>query len=177
MDWIKSLFPGGTGGPGMPWSPLTSLLNIASGLIGSGKAGDLTAAGARATAAGDPFGPYRPGFANQLFELIADPSKIENVPGYKSGLRARQRALAAQGFNPVKGADGNMIVPGNWSYSMDRFGGDFYNQEVARLMDLSGAKIAPSFPQGILQGQMAGTALQGQSIQSLIAGLRGLLGG
>lgn len=178
MDWLKSLFPGAAGGgAGMPWSPLTSLLSIASGAIGMGQAGKIADAGRAAAAAGDPFGPYRAGSAEMLFSLMADPSKIEDVPGYRSGLRARQRALAGQGFNPGVARDGSAIVPGQWSYSMDRYGGDFYQQEINRLMQMAGVGIAPQNSNAILTGQIGSSAMTGQALQSLIAGLRGLVGG
>lgn len=161
----------------MPWGMLANLAQMITGGTGLSSAGNIRDAGAAATAANNPFGPWRAGYAQDLFNLMNDPSSIENRPGYKSGLRARARALAAQGLNPGVTKDGVGLVPGRFGYEMDKYGGDFLNQELQRLMILSGATFPPNGGQFLLQGEIGATNLQGQSLQSMLAGLYGLLTG
>lgn len=181
-DWLKRLMGnpfgggGGTGGLNMPWNPLSSLSNLITGAQGRGDAKDLMEAARAGVGVQNPFMTARPGQVEKFLALQNDPSSIENVPGYKSGLRARERALAAQGFNPgVNRQTGQPIVPGQWSNDLANYGGNFYGQEMDRLMTTSGAKFPPSGGNLFLQGATGSTNLRGQANQSMAAGGYGLL--
>lgn len=169
LNGLPGVETASTGLFGMPWSTLSSMASLGTGLVGLGQTGNIASASQADAARLDPFGPYRGEFANQLMGLMADPSLIEKKPGYRAGLRAVQRALAAQGFNPGKGG-----TPGNWTYAMDKFGGEQYAAEFARLAAGAGMNIAPGGGAINTQGQVMQTQLMGQALQSIIAGIRGL---
>lgn len=130
-------------------------LNIASGLYGLNAAQQMSQMAQRA----DPFAGYRPGYAAQLAQLTADPSRITSMPGYRAGMQAVQRSMAAQGYQ----GSGNMMA------AMSKYGGDFYNQEVNRLAALGGANISP---QTALMGQGMASDLASRGLASLGYGTR-----
>ena len=181
---IKSLAPGEVGGvpttgpfstgggtvAGMPWDTITSAGSILTGLMGMNERKKLQQAGTQAAQMQDPFGSQRPQYQQMLAQLMADPSSIASVPGFDAGRLAVERSMAAQGYSPARSK-----VSGNFLDAMSNYGGNFYNQELARLMTLAGAGIGPSGGNLALTGQIAGTQVGGNSIQAIIAGLKGLL--
>jgi hypothetical protein len=134
-------------------------LNMLSGLYGLNAAQQMQAMAGRA----DPFSTYRPGYAAQLSQLTADPSRITSMPGYRAGLQAVQRSMAAQGYQ----GSGNMMA------AMAKYGGDFYGQEVNRLASLGGANISP---QTALMGQGMASDLASRGLASLGYGTRMMAG-
>jgi hypothetical protein len=130
-------------------------LNIFSGLYGLNAAQQMQAMARNA----DPMAAYRPGYAAQLAQLTSNPSMITSMPGYKAGLQAVERSMAAQGYQ----GSGNMMA------ALQKYGGDFYNQQVNQLASLGGANISPSVA---MQGMGMGNLLAGQSLASLGYGTR-----
>ena len=127
---------------------LLGLGQIATSLYGLNLASDMRRAS-------DPFAPMRPGYAAQLAELEANPSLITSRPGFEAGLMAIGRASAARGY----AGSGNLLG------SLQRFGGDFYNNEVARLATLAGAGATPG------AGQAGAAQLASQSLAGLGYGI------
>lgn len=143
--------PGGSpaspsGGSGLFGTGLSgrNLLSIGSGLYALQQAEALKKAS-------DPFGQYRGQYGEQLAALERNPASITTRPGYQAGLQAVQRAGAAQGYN----GSGNMAA------SLAKYGGDFYQQEAARLAYLAGGSQTPG------AGQYAGAQLAGQGLASI----------
>ena len=121
--------------------------NILSAISQFLNAGNLRDAGAQAAALSDPFAAQRPQYQAQLAALMANPAAIQQVPGYASGLQAVERRGAAQGWN----GGGAMMD------ALANYGGNFYNQELTRLMQLAGANFGPGYAgTNYLQGQTQG---------------------
>lgn len=177
----KGLMPGTSGGVptagpssgngSMPWGTMASVGSIATGLFGLDERKKLQRTASQAAQMQDPFGSQRPQYQAQLAALMANPQSITNVPGFDAGRLAVERSMAAQGYNPASSK-----ISGNYLDAMGQYGGNFYNQEVQRLMQLAGAGIPPSGGNILMSGQMGSTALTGQALQSILAGIRGLSG-
>jgi hypothetical protein len=145
----------GFGGAMSPWS-------IGQGLYGLYSSNrmrkDAKALGERA----DPWGKYRPARAAELDALSRDPSTIVNDPGYKAGLQAVERRMLAQGFQ----GSGNMMK------ALQDFGGNFYEQAIARLSGLAGAGQNPAAgPTLEMQGKVNAANLAGQSLNRFAYGM------
>lgn len=112
----------------------------------------------------DPFGAYRGQFAQQLSDLMKNPSSVTNMPGYKANMAASEQALtrnlASQG----------LTGSGTAAEALTKFGaeyqGNYFNQLLSQLMTLSGAG---SMGAG-MQGQMmaGGYNTIGQSLNNLV---------
>lgn len=159
-------------------SPVGTIANAAKSILGDGKGGSLlnAAGGLAASIYGldladdqkklamealqrsDPFAANRGMYADRLNALMANPSSITSVPGYDAGLQAVERRMAAQGFN----GSGNMMT------ALNKYGGDFYNQEVARLMQLSGANATPGAGSA---AAISGTASAADTASAALASL------
>jgi hypothetical protein len=74
-----------------------------------------------------------------------------------------ERKMASQGYN----GSGNMMT------ALQRYGGDAFNSEAARLAQLAGANFAPSGGQALLSGNVAANNLASQSLGSLGYGVAG----
>jgi len=183
MSSLKSLMPGerggvpttgpfsGGGGAGaLPWGTMASVGSIATGLMGLNERKKLQEAGMRAAEMQDPAGPLRPMAQRELIELMRNPAAIVKRPGFDAGRLAVDRSMAGQGYLPAS----RDKVSGNYLDAMSNYGSNFYNQELARLMAISGVNIPPSGGNLMLSGQMGSSALTGQAIQSILAGIRGL---
>lgn len=154
---LKSLF-GGEGGSGNNWSSPMALMSLASGLYGMSEADKMRKLSQMTMERSDPFASSRPMYVNRLNSLMNDPSSITKVPGYDAGLQAVERRMASQGFN----GSGNMMT------ALNKYGGDFYNQEVNRLMQLSGANAAPGSGSAAgMQGYMNANDLASRSLASM----------
>lgn len=139
-------------------SGIGALWNVGSGVYGMYQAEQLKRAAEKAAAAADPFRDQRAQYQARLSALMADPSSITSTPGYEAGNQAVQRSMAAQGYN----GSGNMMA------ALQKYGGDFYDKEVARLAGLSGAGINPGTGGQIsLQGNTAAASLAGQSLNRI----------
>lgn len=124
----------------MPWSSILGA--VAGPLLGGlfGSSGGPTA-GAN-PAQYDPFQAYRPQYAGQLNTLMANPNSVTSLPGFQlqfgQGMEAVQRAMAAQGKN-LSGAE--MLALQNQGQVL---AGQYYNQQLATLSQLSGATQSPA---------------------------------
>lgn len=146
------------GGGGSSWSAPSALMSIASGLYGLSESEKQKKLAKMAMERSDPFASSRGQYVERLNTLMGDPSSITKVPGYDAGLQAVERRMAAQGFN----GSGNMMT------ALSKYGGDFYNQEVQRLMQLSGAGAAPGAGSATgLQGYNSGVDTAGKALAEL----------
>lgn len=102
----------------------------------------------------DPMAAYRAQYAQQLQQLQQNPSSVANMPGYQAGLDAVQRSLAAQGYT----GSGNMMA------ALQKYGGDFYQQQFNNLANLAGANISPGVS---LSGQQAAAQLASGAMNRL----------
>ena len=73
----------------------------------------------------------------QLQDLMSDPSKITEMPMYKAGLEAVQRALGQQGLT----GSGNAVL------ALSEYGGNFYQQQMSLLASIAQGN-APEFGEG-----------------------------
>lgn len=94
--------------------------------------------------ASDPFGKYRPEFAQKLQDLMNDPSSIVDTPEYKARQEAAARAMSAQGYT----GSGNAII------EAAEAGGASFQQAYNNLSNLAGVGATP--------GAGYGQALQSQ---------------
>ena len=118
------------GAGAMPWGSPGNIANIAQGISGFMSANRMPDRSEQA----DPFARYRREYGDRLARLNADPSSIQNEPGYAAGLQAVQRTMAAQGYT----GSGNMMA------AIAKYGGDFYNKTADRYAALAGAGVNPA---------------------------------
>ncbi len=127
---------------------LSSLLALGSGAYGLSNAAEMRKLAEQASASTQ----YAPQYAQQLHDLVSNPSSLTSTPGYEAGMQAVQRSLAAQGYQ----GSGNMAA------ALSKYGGDFYNQQVAQLNQLANPALAGTALSGnALAMQAANSALQG----------------
>lgn len=115
----------------------------------------------------DPNAPYRAGYANELNQLVANPSSIISSGGYQAGLNqaltGTQRQLAQTGQS----------MSGMGNYNMALTSGDYFNtqfnQQYNRLAQLSGATQAPSVGQSANAAQQTLNATSNANQQRYIA--------
>jgi len=139
---------GGSGGGGMS-SPMNMMRLLAGGL-GIGQSLQMGNMAKQM----DGMAPYRAQYASQLSGLMNDPSKITSMPGYAAGMEAVQRGMASQG----------MMGSGNMATALQKYGGDFFNNQVNQLQGLASGN-----PQAQMMASMASmTGLQ--SSLGLLAG-------
>lgn len=86
----------------------------------------------------DPFRQYRQYYGNQLMELEANPNSITSRPGWRAGTEAITREMTSRGY----------MGSGNHAVGLQRFGGEFFNQELQRLAGLAGAGQSPGAGMG-----------------------------
>lgn len=134
-------------------SPLSSIFNIGTGLYGIKQASDTKKLASQIMSQSDPLAGDRAGYASQLKSLIADPSGIVNAPEYKAGEQAIMRRMASQGY----------IGSGNMMKGLQDFGGNLYDQQVARLQSLA--------TNGAGAGSATGATLTNSSNAALISAL------
>jgi len=110
----------------------------------------------------DAMGPYRAQYAQQLQQLMNNPSSIQNLPGYQAGIEAINRDSAAKG----------LFGSGNMAGALGLYGNQLYQQQLQNLMQLSGSNINPAVAGTLLnsagQSQAGGTGLALSGIQSLV---------
>ena len=116
----------------------------------------------------NPFGPYRPQFAQQLSTLMANPSSIVNTPGYKFGLD--------QGTSAVNRSNSQIIGSGNQGIALEQYGQNyamgFLNQQEQMLANLSGANITPANAAQAASVYSNASGQVGNSLATLAYGLR-----
>lgn len=133
----RSLLNALTTGRSSALGPISSLMSIGSGIYGMSQASQMQDLAKQLAQSG---GQYAPGYAAQLNALMKNPSSITSMPGYEAGMDAVTRSMAAQGYQ----GSGNMAT------ALQKYGGDFFNNQVAQL-------------QGLAQGgaQQTGAAISG----------------
>ncbi len=92
----------------------------------------------------------------QLAALLQNPDSIQTMPGYEAGLDAVERRAAGQGY----------LGSGNLKIALAKYGGDFYNDTVARLAGIANANYGAN-----QDYRYSGYQLFGQSLNSLGYGL------
>ena len=155
---------------GVGGGPLGMIANIGSGLLGLNKAKDIQSTAAQVAAANDPFGPYRPQYAQQLSALSANPNLITSTPGYQFGIdqgnQALMRTMAARGYT----GSGNEMI------ALQRFNQDYAGRYLAaeqeRLARLAGAGISGN-SNALLTGEQLSTDLMSKALASIGYGLKG----
>lgn len=152
---------------------------ITGGGGGSGSAGTASGASGAGGASGsgyDPYGPYRGQAASQLNTLMNNPATAMSQPGYQQtlqqGMRTAQRGAAATG-QLQSGAEQMALQ----DVGQQTFGA-YYNQQLANLMQLSGASQSPASA-GFAQQQAANVAQQRQfgAMNQFSSGLGGIAQG
>lgn len=112
------------------------------GAFGSSGGGGGGGGGSTSSGTYDPYGQYRGQAATQLNTLINNPSTAMSQPGYQQslqqGTRAAQRGAAASG-QLQSGAEQMALQ----DVGQNTFGA-YYNQQLANLMQLSGASQTPA---------------------------------
>jgi hypothetical protein len=104
----------------------------------------------------DPFAQYRPGYASQLANLMANPNSVTQTPGYQfnlaQGLQSMQAQQAAQG----------RLVSGGALLQANQFGQNLasqtYADQLKTLSSLSGATQSPAAGTQATVGAMNATA-------------------
>lgn len=167
----SSTMPTGGGGGGvldilrkyglMP-TKTSSLFNVGSGLYGMYRSNEMRKLAEEAMRSDNPFGPYRAQYAQMLQQLYANPKRITKMPGYEAGLDAVTRKMASQGY----------LGSGNMMLALQKYGGDFFSAEAARLAQLAGAQFSPNSG-ATLQGQQYSNDLASKALASIGYGLRG----
>lgn len=125
---------------GLPWKNIATGINAGSGLFGLYQANQMQDLAKRSFQAQDPFGPQRGQYQQQLQGLMADPSSVTKMPGYQFGLDQGRTALQRAGA--ASGSGGNEAIA--LAQYTPQYAQNFYNDEIKRLMTLSGANIGPS---------------------------------
>lgn len=137
--------------------PLSTAMNLGSGLYGLKTASDLKALSK--TASG--FDPERAQYAAQLRDLNANPASIVDRPNFRAGESAVVNRMKAQGY----------LGSGNMADAVAKYGSDFFTSESNRLAQLAGAQFTPG-----AGGQLAVSSadLASKSLASLGYGARSL---
>jgi len=149
-------------GPRLPHKQLGFLgaaLSIGGAIFGAisakKKAKQERALAEKSIEASDPFAPYRKDNAEKLQALMNDPSSIENLPEYKTRIRAAERTMASQGYT----GSGNALV------AAAEASGEAYQSACNNLALTSGASANPGQGYSAAIGANASanqTDLQGQ---------------
>ena len=154
---------------------LAGLTNLAGGIYGLVNSSNLNSSAQTVFNQSNPFGAYRPQFAQQLVSLMQDPSSVTSLPGYQfqldQGVQAINRGAAGPG--------GTGRGSGAEAAALDQYGqglaSSFYNNQINTLAQLAGANISPANPFNALQGLGGAATSTGQSIAGLSSGLSGTL--
>ena len=136
-----------------------SALSLGSGLTGLTMAASGGAQQAQYASQANALGPYAAGYAQQLQQLEANPSSVQNLPQYQAGLQAVQRSGAAQGY----AGSTNMMA------ALAQYGGQAYQQQFSNLLSLvnSGSGQAATAANATGQANVANANLVSQSLGSL----------
>lgn len=138
--------------------PVSSLMSLGSGLYGMEQSQQQQELMKQLAAQGNYGGQY----ASQLSNLMKNPSSITSQPGYEAGMEAVQRSMAAQGYQ----GSGNMAA------ALQKYGGDFFNNQVSQLQGL--AQGANQSTAAALQGSQIGTQTASQALAAMGYGAAGL---
>lgn len=167
---------GGPGGDPSGWmGDLTNLAQLGGGIYGLINAGQTSSQANTAVEQSNPFGAYRPQFAQQLVQLMQNPGSVTSLPGYQflldQGTTAIDRSAAAPGGKGL-GSGGEMTDLATFGQGL---ASQFYNQQIQTLSGLAGANIAPSSPAAALTAKGGAATSVGSSIAGLTSTLPGTL--
>lgn len=141
LDWLKQL--------AKTASPYLNLASAGLGLYSASRAGKTPSP----APVYDPFAGQRGQYQQQLSRLSTDPNYLTELPGYKAGIEATRRGMAAGGYN----------ISGNEEAALFQYGGNVYNQEATRLANLAGANIGPmvsgASPSNVAQADLVSRSL------------------
>lgn len=140
--WNKPLFGTANGGAG--FGSMSQIYNVGSGVWSLYQAEQQKKLAALAAQRADPFGANRGMYADRLNALMRDPSSLSSTPGYQAGMQAIQRGMAARGNNGWIDPKTGTPTSGSLAIALQKYGGDFYNQQVAQLSGLAGANLNPA---------------------------------
>lgn len=138
--------------------PISSLMSMGSGIYGLSEAAKLQ----KLTDSLAQTGQYSTQYAEQLSNLMKNPSSITSMPGFEAGQTAVERSMAAQGYQ----GSGNMAA------ALQQYGGNFFNQQVQQLQEL--ANSGASSTQAALGGQQMSNSAASQALAALGYGAAGL---
>ena len=124
----------------------------------------------------DPYSPYRDQSAQQLNNLINNPSQAMAQPGYQQqlqqGIQQTNRGMAASG-QLSSGQEQSALM----SQGQNTFG-SYYNSQLANLMQLSGASASPAAAaQAQTQANLARSTIGTQNLSNMASGAGALIGG
>jgi len=124
----------------------------------------------------DPYAPYRDQAAQQLNNLINNPSQAMAQPGYQQqmqqGIQQTNRGMAASG-QLSSGQEQSALM----SQGQNTFG-SYYNSQLANLMQLSGASASPAAAaQAQTQANLARSSIGQQNLQNMVSGAGAIIGG
>ena len=156
---------------------ITNALGLTSGggSSGGGSAGTASS-GSTSSSTYDPYGPYRQQAATQLNDLMAHPETAMSQPGYQQqlqqGMLQSQRGAAATGSLQSGQEQAQLQSLGQNTFSQ------YYNAQLANLMQLSGASQNPAAA-GLSQQQAANLAASRQAagVSNFTSGLSAITQG
>lgn len=131
--------------------------SVAGHLLGGGSSSGGQASSAQRQVY-DPYGPYRGAAATQLNALMADPSKVQQLPEWAAMQQAASRTIAAQGYT----GSGNALV------ASANAGGQAYQQAFNNLAMLSGAGQSPAYAAAGANQQAMGQQQQQNGLWSTL---------
>jgi len=147
------------------------------GAFGGGGSGGGSGGGGGSTGQQyDPYAPYRDQAAQQLNNLINNPSQAMAQPGYQQqmqqGIQQTNRGMAASG-QLSSGQEQSALM----SQGQNTFG-SYYNSQLANLMQLSGASASPAAAaQAQTQANLARSSIGQQNLQNMVSGAGAIIGG
>lgn len=156
---------------GLPWNMISGGMDIGSGILGlmqKKKMQDIaTQAFGRYSDRGDPYARVK--------ALMANPGSVSSQPGYQFGMDEGRRAIARTGA--AGGSGGNEAIA--LSRYTPEYAQNFYNNEVARLMQLGqGEGALGTAEAGIgLNAQAGADRLMSSSLGSIGYGANRMMGG
>lgn len=155
-----------------------ALIGLAAGGAASSAFGPLTGGPSAGQVSGTQLGEQQTVFgeqqyyANQLQQLIANPSSVTSLPGYQQMFTEGERAVSEQ-MGP-----GGYVGSGTQAISLLNAGANlensFYTQQVNMLAQLSGL-TAPSSPSQLGSNAITGQTSQANQFNNLLYQL-GILG-
>ena len=162
--------PAGWVSAGVAAIGLVNSMTSGGGGGGSGQAGGSTGQQY------DPYAPYRDQAAQQLNNLINNPSQAMAQPGYQQqlqqGIQQTNRGMAASG-QLSSGQEQSALM----SQGQNTFG-SYYNSQLANLMQLSGASASPAAAaQAQTQANLARSSIGQQNLQNMVSGAGAIIGG
>lgn len=138
-----------------------ALLSAGAGVYGAMNSGGGGSGGGQGTAQqqANPLAPYQQGWAQQLNQLMQDPSQVTKTPGYQFGLQSGQQQLQ-QGM-----AQTGQTQSGAEQIGMQNFGQQYAGQQYQQQISNLGNMATGNAIQGQQAGQQAGQQGWGNIMQ------------